>query len=236
MDRSQARTPIESHLVEHRVAAGVSDEAAGNEADDTPLRRYLATLEQGDEGARLLRHIRVYLHKAGLGNALPGRDSTLEVLQEAVMEALAAEKRFDPERSPKAWLLGIVVNVVLRHREKLFRQNKHERVASDLTSSDDPNHFGEEELFARLMTLHQGGPEQEVLGTMNVDDLLAQLSPADRRIIELNVLHEMNGREIAQKLGISESNARVRFHRALKKLKTIWLEREAGREEKQNHE
>jgi RNA polymerase sigma-70 factor, ECF subfamily len=236
MDRAQARMPIESHLVEHRAAAGISDEAAGNEADDTPLRRYLATLEQGNEGARLLRHIRVYLYKAGLGDDLPGRDHSLEVLQEAVMEALAAEKRFDPERNPKAWLWGIVIKVVLRRREKLFRRNKYERVASDLTASDDPNHFGEEELFARLVALHQAGPEQEVLGAMSVDDLLAQLPPADRQIIELNVLREMNGREIAQELGISESNARVRFHRALKKLKTIWLERKAGREEKQNHE
>ncbi|MCC6456932.1 MAG: sigma-70 family RNA polymerase sigma factor [Caldilineaceae bacterium] len=235
MDRAQARASIESHPAERRAAADVSD-AAGDEADGTPLRQYLATLEPGNEGARLLRHIRVYLHKAGLGNALPGRDHSLEILHEAVVEALASEERFDPERSPSAWLWGIAVKVVLRHREKLFRRNKHESVTSDLTASDDPNPFGEEELFARLVALHQDGPEQEVLGTMSVDDLLAQLPPADRQIIELNVLHEMNGREVAQKLGISEGNARVRFHRALKKLKAIWLEQEAGREEKQNHE
>jgi RNA polymerase sigma-70 factor (ECF subfamily) len=232
--RPQTRTPIESHLVENRVTAGVSAEATGDEADGTPLRRYLATLEQGDEGVRLLRHIRVYLHKAWLGNDLPGRDHAIEVMQEAVMEALAAEKRFDPERSPKAWLWGIAIKVVLRHRERLFHQNKHERVASDLASSDAPNHFSEEELFARLVALHQDGPEQEILGTMSADDLLAQLPSADRQIIELNVLHEMNSKEIAKELSISEGNARVRFHRALKKLKTIWLEREAGREEEQS--
>lgn len=238
--RAQERTPISNHHIKNSPTPDASDEATDeatvNGAEGTPLRRYLATLEQGGEGVQLIRQIRVYLYKAGLENTLSGRDHAAEILQEAVIEALAAEERFDPARSPKAWLLGIVAKVILRHRERLFRQNKHEIVASDLAASNASSHFSEEELFTHLVALHQDGPEQKTLGAMSAGELLAQLPSADRQMIELNVLHEMNSKEIAQMLGISESNVRVRLHRALKKLKPIWLRQETGRKEKQNHE
>jgi RNA polymerase sigma factor (sigma-70 family) len=71
---------------------------------------------------------------------------------------------------------------------------------------------------------------------MGLDDLLAQLAPADRHIIELNVFHEMNAKEVANAFGITPGNARVRLSRALARLRTIRLEQAAGREEKHSHE
>jgi RNA polymerase sigma-70 factor (ECF subfamily) len=206
-------------------------------AVETPLRHYLASLDQSGEGLQLLNHIRFFVRKAGLEGELSARELAMEVFHEAVVEALRNEKRFDAERSPKLWLLGIAANVVKRRREKLFRQRKHETVAADLARpSAAAGHLTEEQLFDRLAALQRPGPEREVLGAMGVEQLLSQLSADDRRIIELNILHEMNGNEVAQALGISPGNARVRLHRALSRLRPIWLEQEAGGEDMYPHE
>jgi RNA polymerase sigma-70 factor (ECF subfamily) len=200
---------------------------------NTPLRRYLAALDQSAESQQLLSHIRLYVRKAGIEGELSAREIALEVFHEVVVEALRHEERFDPERSPKPWLLGIAANLVKRRQEKLFRLHKQETVISDLaTPGDLGGDWTEEQLFDRLAALHYPDPEREVLAAIGLDNILAQLSSADRHLIELNVLHEMKSTEVAQALGISPGNARVRLHRTLSKLRTIWLEREAGREEK----
>lgn len=212
-----------------------TDPIEAQAATETPLRRYLAELDQTPDGQQLLSHIRLFVGRAKLEGEQTAREIALEVLQEVVVEALRAEARYDAARSAKAWLLAFAANVVKRRREKLFRQRSHETVASDLTGDGN---LTEEQLFDRLVALRRPGPspEQEVVGALWLEEMLAALSPDDRRIIELCVLHTMQGAEVAQTLGISPGAARVRLHRALARLRTVWTERPAGREEKYNHE
>jgi RNA polymerase sigma factor (sigma-70 family) len=165
-------------------------------------------------------------------------------MQELVVEALRAEENFDGTRSPRPWLLGIAVNLIKRRRQKLFRQRQRETLATDLAApgkisgkipSEPASEITEEQLFDRLAGQIRSGPEQEVLAEIGVDELLSPLAPAERRIIELSVLHDLNGAEIARELGITPGNVRVRCHRVLAKLRTLWLAQETGREEKQSH-
>jgi len=67
--------------------------------------------------ATLLGSFRSYVQRMGLaqGQAIPA--VALDVLQEAAVEALAHVDRFDPERQPMAWLLGIGMNVIRRKVE-----------------------------------------------------------------------------------------------------------------------
>jgi RNA polymerase sigma factor (sigma-70 family) len=225
---------------------------AANHAGETPLRRYLAALDQGGEGQQLLRHIHLYVVKANLAGEQSTHEIALEIMQELVVEALRAEGNFDGTRSPRPWLLGIAVNLIKRRREKLFRQR--ETLASDLdlavpgritgivtgrtsgkVSGELTGEITEEQLFDRLAGQIRSGPEQEVLAEIGIDELLSPLAPAERRIIELSVLHDLNGAEIARELGITPGNVRVRCHRVLAKLRTLWLAQETGREEKQSH-
>lgn len=69
--------------------------------------------------ATLLGSFRSYVQRMGLaqGQAIP--TVALDVLQEVAVEALAHVDRFDPERQPMAWLLGIGMNVIRRKRLKL---------------------------------------------------------------------------------------------------------------------
>src|SRR5690606_158015 len=155
-----------------------------------PLRRYLETLDEGDEAAQLLRQIRVYLHYARVDAHHGGRDIALEVLQETVIEALRVEDRFDAGRSPKAWLLGIANKVVLRVRERILRELNHEQQAGDWAAVErasdraGANAMSEDEIFDRLMAHRQARPDEAVLAQMRLDELLGRLHAEDRRVIE----------------------------------------------------
>src|SRR4051812_35877418 len=105
-----------------------------------PLRRYLTALAGSDEAAQILNHIRFYLYRAGL----PGeRELAQEIFQEMVATALAAEQRYDPNRSAKAWLLGIAIHLIQRRRAHDFRRIKNEMQASDLAFSYQRDGGGE---------------------------------------------------------------------------------------------
>lgn len=214
-----------------------------NQDGESPLRRYLAALGQGDEGRQLLHHIRLYVYRAKLEGEQSTREIALEVMQEVVVEALRSEANFDAARSPMPWLLGIAVNLIKRRREKLFRRRRHETSVVDLAAAGGVT---EEQLFDRLAAHAKPGPEEGVLAAIDVADLMAHLAPAERRLIECYLLNDMNSVEVGQELGITPGNARVRFHRLLIKLRTLWPVQTADRpqsahpnddgREKQSHE
>ena len=57
--------------------------------------------------------LRVYVQRAGLAG---GEDTTSELLNSVVVEALTHAQRYDPTRPPRAWLLGIAANLVRRRQ------------------------------------------------------------------------------------------------------------------------
>ncbi len=176
------------------------------------LRRYIET-----EAADLQRTLRVYLYRAGLS----GRDQSLdaaasELLNEVVLEALRHEGRFRSSASPRAWLLGIAANLIKRKQAELARRHRREPLLRDLVAGADAA-IGDDDLFDWLLTIAQPSADDE---TDRAAALLARLAPEDQRIIELAVLHELDGAALAQTLGISAGAARVRLHRALKRLRS----------------
>jgi RNA polymerase sigma factor (sigma-70 family) len=243
---SGSSAPVEYHAGASGVNSNSHSDMSGMNKI-SPLRRELAALAEGDGAAQMLHHIRFYLYKAGLGG---DRELALELFHESVAAALASEQSYDANRSAKAWLLGIAAHMVQRRRALYFRQKKHETQASDLASAHQlDGEMDEEQLFDYLLTLGQAGPthadpETSVLGRVAVDELLAPLSDEDRQVITYNLLYEMNGQEIAQVLETSPVAARVRFHRALKRLRACWPAHtprphalhEAQREETHLHE
>jgi RNA polymerase sigma factor (sigma-70 family) len=196
--------------------------------EDSPLRRYIETLIQTQAYEQLLRSIRLYVARAGIDGEQSVAEIALEVFQEVVVEALRSEARYEAGRSPMAWLLGIANNVVKRRREKLFGRRKAETTAAELARAGE---IGEEDIFERLAAARGTDPSLVVLASISLESLLAHLTPADRRLVELSVVYEMNAADVGNVLGIKAGNVRVRLHRILTKLRTILLEQEAGREE-----
>ncbi len=190
-------------------------------ARDDRLRAFIET-----EAGRLRPTLRLYVLRAGLAGPSEAGAVADDLLNEVVAEALAHAERFRPAGQPEAWLLGIAANLVRRRQADLARRERREPLAADLAGPDDgPD---EDDPFERLAGLAldstQAGPEQVLEARQATAELLALVSEDDRRVLELAVLHELNGDQLAAALGTSPGAARVRLHRALGRLRAALTE------------
>ena len=123
-----------------------------------------------------------------------------DLTSETFEKALRSWRRFDPRRaSARTWLCRIARNTALDHfRGEERRRRREERYAAGPSDASGP------ELPAGL------SPVLRVA--------LAALSAAEREVIALRVLLELDGDEAARLLGISRTACSTRLSRALQKL------------------
>ena len=126
------------------------------------------------------------------------RSAAEDLAAETFEKAFRTWRRFDPRRgSPRTWLCKIAHNVAI----DWFRAEASRRRREDT--------FGRrQELVAELVDGLPGPLEQA----------LRELSPAEREVVALRVLLELDGPTAARVLGISQTACSTRLSRALKKL------------------
>jgi RNA polymerase sigma factor (sigma-70 family) len=132
------------------------------------------------------------------------RDSAAaeEVTAAAFERAFRKRSRFDPRRGePRAWLFGIARNAAL---DELRRRGRQAELAAEPT---DPDALGCEDRAERSER------------RLAVAEALERLEPRERELISLKFFAGLGNAEIAQVLGIGESNAGTRLHRAMTKLR-----------------
>jgi RNA polymerase sigma factor (sigma-70 family) len=133
------------------------------------------------------------------GNRVVAEDLTGETFE----KAFRVWRRFDPRRgTPRAWLCRIARGIALDHfRSEERRRRREQRYAREL-----PDH------------------EEPALGPGALEAALAQLSAADREVIALRVLLELDGPTVARLLGISTTACSTRLSRALKRLEEMMID------------
>ena len=206
------------------------------------LRKFLE-----EENESLFATLKMYAWRAGL--PVP-EDAAYELLDNLTVEALEHAVRFDPQRPPRAWLLGIAANLIRRKQAEYARLNRREPLVGDLDnggwnrdgqnpgaqSSDSDGSLSEDELFDRLAeeSAAAGGPlrarthlvEREIESRQEMEAALNMLSPSDRQVVHLFAQGGMDGEELAQTLNLKPGAARVRLHRALARLRQVWSGKE----------
>lgn len=141
----------------------------------------------------------VYAYVASLLRDAPAAE---EVTAAAFERAYRKRNRFDPERGePRAWLFGIARNAAL---DELRRRGRQAELSAEPADLHD---FGAED----------GAERSE--RRLAVSEALARLEPRERELIALKFFAGLENREIAGVLGISESNAGTKLHRAMTKLR-----------------
>ena len=126
-----------------------------------------------------------------------------EVTAAAFERAYRKRSRFDASRGePRAWLFGIARNAALDELRRRGRQAELSADPEDLTGTAAPHESAEES--ARRIALAAG---------------LAQLEPRERELIALKFFAGLANSEIAAVIGVSESNAGTKLHRAVTKLR-----------------
>jgi RNA polymerase sigma-70 factor (ECF subfamily) len=124
----------------------------------------------------------------------------------AVIESAGSYRRSRGE--PVAWLYGIARNVVAGERR---RRAKEQRVAAHIRGRE----LVDEDDLARLHDLI----DSESAGRELLNDL-AGLPTGERAVLELVALDDLSVAEAGKALGIGSVAARVRLHRARRRLQT----------------
>src|SRR5213592_2935757 len=129
------------------------------------------------------------------GNRAVAEDLTGETFE----KAFRAWRRFDPRRgTPRAWLCRIARRVALDHfRSEERRLRRDDRFAQEIAT------------------------EEPAWGEGALASALGELSPAEREVVALRVLLDLDGPTAARLLGISQTACSTRLSRALKRLEEM---------------
>ena len=127
------------------------------------------------------------------------RAAAEDLAAETFERAFRSWRRFDPRRgAPRTWLCRIAHSTAVDwFRAEARRRRREETYSSDVQL--------EESVFAEGLS-----PELE--------RALRRLTPAEREVVALRVLLELDGPSAARVLGISSSACSTRLSRALKRL------------------
>jgi RNA polymerase sigma-70 factor (ECF subfamily) len=144
-----------------------------------------------------LRHVYGFL-------AYRVRDGDLaeDLTQSTFERALRAWPRFDPSRaSERTWLLVIARNLLIDHHRRDHRELQGEIDERDLPAVS--------------------GPEEKVLRSARLQELLAALNGREREIIALRFGADLTGPEIAELMELSLANVQQILSRSLRRLRLL---------------
>lgn len=173
----------------------------------TDLVGLVARAKDGDQMAFEEIVEATYRDTYALARRLTGdEEDARDVVQEAYLRAFRGLKRFRGDARFTTWLYRITANCAATHNGRR-RRHRHEELMEDMVVVD-----GRPDLDP------QSGADAADLRD-RVDEALADLPPKLRVVVVLRDVYDMPHEAIAAELGISESAAKVRLHRARRRLK-----------------
>jgi RNA polymerase sigma factor (sigma-70 family) len=171
------------------------------------------------EHEQLVKTLSHYIFHFGLADGSDVNMLAEELLHEVVVEALRHAHRLKPDVHPKAWLLGIAVNLIKRRQSDLARRERREPLIRDLLNENEMN-FSDDELFEQLSNANAGSLDDwEAKDAF--DQLLAEMPRSEGDLLRLAYFHDMSGEALAELLHIKPAAARMRLHRAIDRLRGL---------------
>lgn len=149
----------------------------------------------------LLQRHRGIVHKVAAGYAR-GAEDRADLAQEIAVQLWRAWPSYDPARSFSTWMYRIALNTAISHLRARTQPGRPVPLDDHLDSLADERAF-DPETHERLRLLQR---------------FIATLGPLDRALLLL-YLEERSGREIAEVLGIGESNVTTRIGRLKQRLR-----------------
>ncbi|MCX7621105.1 MAG: sigma-70 family RNA polymerase sigma factor [Acidimicrobiales bacterium] len=129
-----------------------------------------------------------------------------DVVQEAYLRAFRGLKRFRGDAQFSTWMYRITANCASTYLGKRSR-HRHDELSEELAVSDE-RESANPELRAETGALRD-----------RLQVALRALPPRLRAVVVLRDIYDLPHEAIAAELGISESAAKVRLHRARRKLR-----------------
>ena len=183
------------------VLGAMAQEArAANPSEE--LEALLSGIAAGsrEDLAELYRRTRAAVYGLALSYLKNGAEAE-DVAQDTFVKVWAAAPSYRPQGKPMAWLLTIARNLALgRLRTAARIQDLSEAQWSAFSSESDSLTADDRTVLAAA---------------------LGRLSDEERHIVVLHAVCGLKHREIAQFLGLALPTVLSKYHRSLKKLKTI---------------
>ena len=133
-----------------------------------------------------------------------------DLTQETFYQAYISLSRYNGQCEMFTWLAAIAKNMFLKH----LRRTKHESMMVDLYVSDPEAPLTDD-------------PGYRIMQEIEVADILSVIESIPQKYSEVFLLRtygELPYSEIARKLGISVSSAKVIYHRAKKHIKEALID------------
>ncbi len=140
------------------------------------------------------------------------RESSEDMVQNVFYRMLKSRHSFTGEGEFKTWMYHIARNVLSDHFRKVSKSGTHD----DLTE-------WVEKIGGDVQVYEQMERKMEVQALQRA---MAALNPESREILILSRFQDLRYLEIAQILDISVGAVKVRIHRAIGQLKTLYVESE----------
>ena len=178
----------------------------------------VAALKAGDEGAaeNLVRtHAPWMIAVAGRMLADPALAE--DCVQEAFINVFRKIGDFEERSSLKTWLHRVVVNQALMKLRS--RRNRSECLIDDLLPAFDENACRIEASWQYLATPDEIFEHKDRRALIH--SKINGLPESYRVILQMRDIEELTTREVAEGLGLSEANVKVRLHRARSALKKL---------------
>lgn len=200
MEPNPTRSPMSSHRL-------VTVETDGGSEPDDHAAQLVDRARNGDRSAfeELVRA--TYAETYTLAYRLTGdEEDARDVVQETYLRAFRGIDRFRGEAQFSTWLYRITANAASTHLGRRAK-HRHEELSPDDQVVDerpeiDPGHRAENEALRDRLRLA-------------IDALPARL----RAVVVLRDVYDLPHGAIAAELGISETAAKVRLHRARRRLR-----------------
>lgn len=171
-----------------------------------------------ENATRLQGIISSYVARAGVAYGEAIQVVAQEVFHEMTIEALAHADRFDLTTLPWAWLLAIALNIIKRRKARESKRHLYELPVSELA----PTAVSELDFFDQVTKRFAPGADQVVATEEQAREILALVSASDAHVLRLSIVDGLTTEQLAYELGINQVAARVRLHRALKRLRSAW--------------
>lgn len=135
-------------------------------------------------------------------------DDARDVVQEAYLRAFRSIRKFRGDAQFSTWMHRITANCASTHLGRR-RRHRHDELDEEVAVTDD-NPDRDPEAHATTALLRQ-----------QLETAIADLPPRLRAVVVLRDVYDLSHADIAEQLGISESAAKVRLHRARRKLRGV---------------
>ena len=178
-----------------------------NSAMPTDLAALVSAAKAGDTDAFDALVVATHAETYTLALRLTGNEEDArDVVQEAYLRAFKGLKKFRGDAAFTTWMYRITANCASTLLARRSR-HRHDDIEDQLGLADDRPDADPEQVTDALL-LRQ-----------DVDAALQHLPPGLRAVVMLRDVYDLPHEDIARELGISETAAKVRLHRARRQLR-----------------